>query len=80
MKYSIISVILISTMIFISSFQTFAQDPPPPPGGGHGQGGGQVPGGGAPTGEGILLLIALATGYGLKKYLSGKQKVIANSY
>jgi len=49
----------------------FAQDPPPPPNGGHGGGGNQVPGGGAPIGSGIVLLITLAAGYGAKKVFQG---------
>jgi len=45
-----------------------ADMPPPPPGGGHGSGGNQVPGGGAPIGEGILILCLMASAWAVKKY------------
>ena len=41
--------------------------PPPPPGGGHGQGGNQNPGGGAPIGSGIAILLSLGAAWGGKK-------------
>jgi len=41
-------------------------DPPPPPGE-HGQNGNQIPGGGAPIGDGLLVLVAMGTAYGLRK-------------
>ena len=44
--------------------------PPPPPGGGHGQGGNQNPGGGAPIGSGIALLLSLGAAWGGKKVYS----------
>ena len=43
-----------------------AQEPPPPPPE-HGQGG-NVPGGGAPVGEGLILLVAMGAAYGYKKW------------
>jgi hypothetical protein len=43
-----------------------AQDPPPPPPG-HGESG-NVPGGGAPVGEGLIILVALGAAYGYKKW------------
>lgn len=55
-------------VLIVPPTSAFAQDPPPPPpGSGHGAGGSQVPGGGAPIGSGMVLLIALAAGYGGKK-------------
>lgn len=53
----------------------FAQEPPPPPGGGHGQSGNQTPGGSAPLGSGIALLLTLAAGYGAKKVYDLRQKL-----
>jgi hypothetical protein len=41
-------------------------DPPAMPGN-HGQGGDQIPGGGAPVGTGIGLMIALSAAYGAFK-------------
>ena len=41
-----------------------AQGPPDPPGLGHGTGGDQPPGGNAPVGSGLVILLSLAAGYG----------------
>ena len=41
--------------------------PPPPPG--HGTTG-NVPGGGAPIGEGLFILVAMGAAYGFKKWKS----------
>lgn len=43
-----------------------AADPPPPPPG-HGETG-NVPGGGAPIGSGLAILLSLGAGYGAKKF------------
>ncbi len=43
-----------------------AQDPPPPPPG-HGTTG-NVPGGGAPVGEGLTILALLGAAYGYRKF------------
>lgn len=49
-----------------------AQDPPPPPQS-HGSGG-NVPGGGAPIGEGLVILVALGAAYGWKRFKSVKEE------
>jgi hypothetical protein len=65
---------LLILFLIVPHTSVFAQDPPPPPpGGGHGAGGSQVPGGGAPIGSGMVLLIALAVGYGGKKVYDFKK-------
>lgn len=56
---------LIFCGLFILSTGAFAQVPPPPPGE-HG-GGTNEPGGGAPIGSGIAILLSLGTAYGGKK-------------
>ena len=56
-----------------------AQEPPPPPAGGHGQQGNQLPGGGAPIGSGIVLLISLAAGFGCKKVFDFRKKKFGRS-
>jgi len=63
-----ISAFLIIALLTINPTATFAQngDPPPPPGE-HGENGNQVPGGGAPIGGGIGILLALGAAYGGKK-------------
>ena len=48
-----------------------ADNPPPPPG--HGTSG-NVPGGGAPIGSGLAILLTLGAGYGAKKYYDSKKK------
>jgi hypothetical protein len=50
---------------------TYSQDPPPPPPGEHG-GGGNVPGGGAPVGEGLLILMVAGSGYAVAKWRQSK--------
>jgi len=76
-KILMATVFVFTCLVFSTS--VFAQDPPPPPppGGGHGAGGSQVPGGGAPIGSGLVLLIAMAAGYGGKKvYNFRKRKLV----
>ncbi len=72
---NIVKIFVLTLFVLVSTTSVFAQDPPPPPpGSGHGAGGSQVPGGGAPIGSGVVLLIAMAAGYGGKKvYDFGKK-------
>ncbi|HZK08847.1 MAG TPA: hypothetical protein VFC92_11685 [Bacteroidales bacterium] len=69
-----INIFRISLVALVISFAVplFGQNgnPPPPPGG-HG-GNTNVPGGGAPIGEGLLVLATLAAAYGVRKWKSGK--------
>lgn len=60
-----IKVLLVITMLAFAGFSAQAQngDPPPPPDE-HGENGNQVPGGGAPVGEGVLMLCLLSGAYG----------------
>ena len=61
---------LILTAIFtLCLFSAMPQDPPPPPGGGHGMGGNQSPGGSAPIGSGVALLLSMGALYGSIKQL-----------
>ena len=74
--------VLASTlMVFVAiTFATsaFAQNPPPPPpGGGHGQTGDQPSGGGAPIGEGLLILSLLGAAYGARKTYQAKKEHLA---
>jgi len=67
-------IILLAVFVAISSFSLLAQGPPPVPPSSANQGGtGPVGGtdGGAPIGNGIVLLITLAAGYGAKKVYTG---------
>lgn len=63
------------TSLLVASMQVFSQDPPPPPNGGHGQGGNQTPGGSAPIGNGIALLLVMATAYSGKKIWDNRNKM-----
>ena len=54
---------LVVLFVFLSSM--LVADPPDPDG--PGSGGGPLPGGGAPIGGGSIVLMALATVYGLRK-------------
>ncbi len=47
-------------------------DPPGMPGN-HGAGGNQIPGGGAPVGSGLLILMGLGGAYAGKKYLNNQE-------
>ena len=55
-------------------FVAMAQGPPPPPPGGHGQVGDQ-PGGGAPIGSGMVLLLSLGAAWGGKKVYQAYKEV-----
>lgn len=66
--------LMLTGMFVMATAGVFSQDPPPPPGGGHGQSGNQTPGGSAPIGGGVTLLVALAAGYGAKKVYDLRQK------
>ena len=72
--YSKIIKLFTITLITINPLTSSAQngDPPPPPGE-HGQNGNQVPGGGAAIGDGLLMLLAMGTVYGLRKNIGGKE-------
>jgi hypothetical protein len=65
MKRKLIKYILV--VFFITCVEGLIAQPPPPPGDGHGASNNQVPGGGAPVGNGTLLLIGLAGAYAIFK-------------
>jgi hypothetical protein len=66
-------ILAITAILTISGFALLAQAPPTPPTN-AGTGGGPVGGGGAPIGSGIVLLIAMAAGYGGKKVFDFKNQ------
>jgi len=64
---------LILTATFITT-NAKADDPPPPPPPGHGSTG-NVPGGGAPIGGGLFILLGLGAMYGGKKVYNYRKEV-----
>ena len=69
MKNSL-KIFAISLLICVAALITTnvqADEPPPPPPG-HGSTGNQTPGGGAPIGSGLVILLSLGAGYGAKKF------------
>jgi hypothetical protein len=66
MKKRMILIFVMMGILFIN-VNLIAQDPPPPPPEGHGQTGNQPPGGGAPIGSGLAIMLALGAAYGGKK-------------
>jgi len=65
--------LLVAGATLISSNINAQTDPPPPPSG-HGESGNQVPGGGAPIGGGLFILLGLGVVYGAKKLIVKKEK------
>jgi hypothetical protein len=69
--------IILSVFLMISGLALMAQAPPAPPSSANEGGQGPVGGGGAPIGSGMVLLIALAAGYGGKKVYNFNKKKLA---
>jgi len=67
-------VMILSIFLMMSGFALFAQAPPTPPENPSNGGGGPV-GGGAPIGSGLVLLIAMAAGYGSKKVYNARKRL-----
>jgi len=53
----------------------YAQGPPPPPGD-HGSSGNNAPGGNAPIGGGLFILLGLGAAYGTKKWYNHRKEVL----
>jgi len=64
-------ILTLTAILMISGLSLLAQAPPPPPDDPSNGGTGGPVGGGAPIGSGVVLLIALAAGYGGKKVFTG---------
>jgi len=60
--------------LFFINTNVNAQIPDPP--NQHGQSGDNAPGGGAPIGGGLLILLALGAGYGTKNCMIEKGKLL----
>jgi hypothetical protein len=64
-------ILTLTAILMISGFSLLAQAPPTPPENAGGSGG--PVGGGAPIGSGLVLLIAMAVGYGGKKVYNARK-------
>lgn len=69
-----VGIILIIFLIAVAPALTvFAAPPPPPP---PSPGTGDVPIGGLPIGGGLIILVALAVGYGVQKLYNARKRKI----
>jgi hypothetical protein len=72
LQSSLTILMVLGTSIFTAALADDPGPPPPPPNGGQG---GNQPGGAAPLGNGITLLLALSAGYaGKKRYYFRSEK------
>ena len=72
LSYKHLAVLTIA-FFMLTAIPVFADDPPPPPPLEHGQNGNQPPGGGAPIGEGLAILLTMGAAYGYKKFKQAKK-------
>ncbi|HPE35123.1 MAG TPA: hypothetical protein PLI65_10025 [Bacteroidales bacterium] len=72
-KNNLIGIFLVLALFFISAVSMAQTQAPPPPG--HGGSSATVPGGSAPVGEGIFLLITLGAAYGARKVYNLRRKL-----
>ena len=66
-------ILTLTAILMISVFSLLAQAPPAPPNDPSNGGTGGPVGGGAPIGSGLVLLIAMAAGYGGKKVYDARK-------
>lgn len=71
--YNIIGIFLVVTLLCIATVSIAQTHTPPPPR--HGMTDPVVPGGSAPVGEGIALLVALGAAYGIRKVYHLRRKL-----
>lgn len=78
MKRSIGIVLSIFLLVCAVALATAGPPPPPGPPGPPGPGGGDVPIGGTPIAEGVMILLALALGYGGRKWYNARKRKISD--
>ncbi len=69
-KFFAVSLLICFATLITTNVQADAPPPPPPE---HGETG-NVPGGGAPIGSGLAILLSLGAGYGAKKIYDYKKR------
>ena len=69
------AIILTLGLVMGISAVTFAQPGPPPPPADHGLGGNASPGGPAPVGSGLAILLSLGAAYGSKKIYDARKRL-----
>jgi len=74
-KIKILIISLTLGLLFGISAISVAQPGPPPPPGGHGSEGNQSPGGTAPIGTGLFIMITMGAAYGAKKLFDARKKL-----
>jgi hypothetical protein len=74
---AIFKILTIAVFFLMFNGVANAQAPPPPEGSGGQSGSGNVPGGGAPIGSGLVVLLALGAGYGAKKVYNFRKSKLA---
>lgn len=73
LKITIVGFFLVFALLFFTYDVVAQTQAPPPPA--HGNQSQTVPGGSAPVGGGLLLLIAMGSAYGLKKIYDSRKKL-----
>lgn len=69
------AIILTLGLVMGISAVTFAQPGPPPPPADHGTDGNASPGGTAPVGSGLAILLSLGAAYGSKKIYDARKRL-----
>jgi hypothetical protein len=75
MKNKEVFILLLFILVLLPLGSLMAAPPPPPPP--PGPSSGHVFIGGSPIGSGLVLLVSLALGYGLRKYYNARKRKIS---
>ena len=73
-KFKILAISLTLGLFIGISGISLGQPGPPPPSE-HGQGGNQAPGGAAPIGSGLVMLLGMGAAYGFKKIYNARKRL-----
>jgi hypothetical protein len=73
--FKVLAISLTIGLIAGISAISMAQPSAPPPPSGHGANGNQTPGGAAPIGSGLAILISMGAAYGAKKAFNARKRL-----